>query len=1179
MTLRQILIGAGIAAVISHPGSVEATPAYQTSGPGGGPTPVSQAELPATGDAYPWEGNVQSGSLPAAIVSLNRNLHYVVPIVQWHGNGALRIDIALHYNSKGLPNASISHGWSISADVEAVLDAATGDVLVLCGDGRRIPFIRNIDASFSAPPGVADRLVTTPGGLMFTQGSRDRYSLEAVPGGRFLAKSLSDCFGNTAMFARTLDGRLASITDDSGRSVTFSYTSGRLSGISDPLGRTWQTSYSSAGLQDVQLPGTTAIRALKFTYSPAGDLESITNPTGATHSFVYDAFHGVQEAISPRGGMTRYQRDGNRLLVTNPLGQTRILTFDAQNRLTLDTRPDGTRTAYQWNPLNQLSSSVDARGAIEQSTWDSSGRRLTRILPDNRRLSVLNDSSGNPIQLTLASGRLLRFTNGSAGERTSMTLPGGQRESYSYDLLGNMIRKVTPLGNTTAATYDIHGNAIRLTDPNGGVTTAAYDALGRPTEIIDACGRVTRIEYDAAGNVIVIEMPGARRWLVSYDEMGRRTRVTSPDGTSQSYTYDSDGNLTSFFDAAGNVTSYAYDIGGNLVSRVDASGRMTTYSYDSIGRLISHVSPISGVTVYQWSATDELTAITDASGKRVSATYDLCSRQTAVTSSDLSVWARFTFDADDRPTQLVDITGTTKWFYTTNGLPYQVSSPGGMVTHTYDADGRLTGTSFAGKTVRYVPNARGDIARFYAPNGSFASAIRDLDGGLSSVQFPDGRTAHWQRDVNSGDVHKLSVNSPDGSELWSREYTYDAAGRLSAIQSQGASINVSRDLMGNIDQITRNFGANSFSTAMQFDRVGQLSSTSVGITSLPVVTDPQGRPQRVGDWQMTYDVSGNVTQLDNQSGGIGYRLQWDAYGQLIGINESGTGSRNVTLQYSGTGQWTGVNGAQSAVLDSGSHTPVLGASTPNWYTDDQLQFNIDGAGVYRFQIPDPVGNLVAIDDTHAAQNVTTSLPAQHAAFGGRQAPFGLPFIRFGARWVFLGTGMFVSPDPIDSDLSGYAYADNDAFSSSDPFGLEKLVFTPIGPGIPTRYGGITQGKLQLLDDKGGIRATWPVNTGGFRSKDTRVPPGKPTRLPRGIYDVTFPRRREHPGMVRQGFGFSFNLEPKFPTNRSHIRIHPDGNNPGTEGCIGVMGTRSELEKMYRLLSELVRREDLDLIVK
>jgi YD repeat-containing protein len=1179
MTLQRLLVSLGIAATITAACPTVASVSAQTPVPGPAPTPISFTDLPATGDAYPWEGSIQTGSLPAAIVSLNRNLHYAVPVVQWHGNGSLVIDIALHYNSKGLPNAAISQGWSISGDIEAIQDASSGDVLVLCGDGRRIPFTRNIDASFSAPPGVADRLVATASGLKFTQANRDRYALSALPGGRYLATTLSDAFGNTATFARTQDGRLASVTDDAGRKVSFTYTSGRLSAISDPLGRSWQLAYGLTGLQSVQLPAGDVQRVMQFTYSPAGDLESITDASGATHSFVYDANHAVQEAISPRGGMTRYQRDGNRLLVTNALGHTRALTFDAQNRLTLETRPDGTRTAFQWNAANQLSSSIDARGAVEQSTWDASGRRLTRILPDNRKLTVINDIAGNPLQITLASGRLLKYTHGAFGERTSMTLPGGQKEVYSYDPLGNMTRKVSPLGNANTVVYDTQGNAIKLTDPLGGVTTAGYDVLGRPIEVRDASGRVTRLSYDTAGNVNVIEMPGARRWLVTYDGMGRRKQVVSPDGTSQRYSYDPDGNLTSFIDAAGNTTTYVYDIAGNLVSRVDATGRMTTYTYDSVGHLVSKVSPLSGVTAYQWSPTDELVSILDANGKRMTATYDLCSRQTAITSSDLSVGLRFTFDADDRPTQLVDGTGTTKWLYTANGLPYQVSSPGGVVTHTYDADGRLTGTSYGGKTVRYTPNARGDIARFYAPNGSYASAIRDLDGGMSSVQFPDGRSAYWQRDALSGDVTKLSVRSASGSELWSREYAYDANGRVSGMQSQLASIAVGRDLMGNINQITRAVGGSSSTTSMMFDRIGQLSSIGNGANSTQTVTDAQGRPQRVGDWQIAYDQAGNVTQVDSQVGGSGYRLKWDASGQLIGIAETGGALRNVSLQYNGNGQWTGVNGVQSAALDAASHTPVLGPSNPNWFTDDQLQFSVDGAGIYHFQVPDPVGNLVSIDDINAAQDVITALPAQHAAFGGRSGPMGLPFVRFGARWVFLGTGMFLSPDPIESDLSGYAYADNDAFSSSDPFGLEKLVFTPIGPGIPTRYGGITQGKLQLLDDKGGIRATWPVNTGGFRSDTTRVPPGKPTRLPRGTYDVTFPRRRDHPGMVRQGFGFSFNLEPKFPTNRSLIRIHPDGNNPGTQGCIGVMGTRSELEKMYRLLSELVRKEDLDLIVK
>lgn len=48
------------------------------------------------------------------------------------------------------------------------------------------------------------------------------------------------------------------------------------------------------------------------------------------------------------------------------------------------------------------------------------------------------------------------------------------------------------------------------------------------------------------------------------------------------------------------------------------------------------------------------------------------------------------------------------------------------------------------------------------------------------------------------------------------------------------------------------------------------------------------------------------------------------------------------------------------------------------------------------------------------------------------------------------------------------------------------------------------------------------------------------------------------GMNHDGVGFSFNLNPRFKTNRSDLRIHPDGNNEGTLGCIGLSGNRDIL---------------------
>ena len=41
------------------------------------------------------------------------------------------------------------------------------------------------------------------------------------------------------------------------------------------------------------------------------------------------------------------------------------------------------------------------------------------------------------------------------------------------------------------------------------------------------------------------------------------------------------------------------------------------------------------------------------------------------------------------------------------------------------------------------------------------------------------------------------------------------------------------------------------------------------------------------------------------------------------------------------------------------------------------------------------------------------------------------------------------------------------------------------------------------------------------------------------------------GINRDGVGFSFNLNPLFDTGRTLLRIHPDGNNEGTLGCIGM----------------------------
>ena len=62
------------------------------------------------------------------------------------------------------------------------------------------------------------------------------------------------------------------------------------------------------------------------------------------------------------------------------------------------------------------------------------------------------------------------------------------------------------------------------------------------------------------------------------------------------------------------------------------------------------------------------------------------------------------------------------------------------------------------------------------------------------------------------------------------------------------------------------------------------------------------------------------------------------------------------------------------------------------------------------------------------------------------------------------------------------------------------------------------------------------------------------------------------GMNRDGVGFSYNLNPQFKTSRSLLRIHPDGNNEGTLGCIGLSGDSQNLSEFTQTLNKYLQNQ-------
>src|SRR5262245_15852974 len=76
--------------------------------------------------------------------------------------------------------------------------------------------------------------------------------------------------------------------------------------------------------------------------------------------------------------------------------------------------------------------------------------------------------------------------------------------------------------------------------------------------------------------------------------------------------------------------------------------------------------------------------------------------------------------------------------------------------------------------------------------------------------------------------------------------------------------------------------------------------------------------------------------------------------------------------------------------------------------------------------------------------------------------------------------------------------------------------------------------------------------------------------PAGRYSASNFRKRTDAAMVRDGLGFSVDLSDKWHTalerTRSLLRIHHDGNLPGTQGCVGII---SNVKECHDFLQEML----------
>jgi RHS repeat-associated protein len=365
-------------------------------------------------------------------------------------------------------------------------------------------------------------------------------------------------------------GNLASMTDASGHSTTYGYdAAGRMTNRTDALGGQLIWRYDEVGNRTSQRNRTDPVptNSLQWAYDAAGRMTSRT-ANGVTTTYTYDA--GGNKLTATTGTMTitaTYDRLNRVLTVddddadttpdtrytysltspswTDPTGSYSA-TLDAFDRPVAMTDPVSASTwSWTYGAAGQVKDATQGNGNMVASTFDATGRELTRTTADNGTTRAAYEWAYNRAGLVLTEDSQV------TGD------PSNGTTAYGYDPLG----RLTSSGST-GYTWDAATNRT-----GSGSSTTAFDAANRPTS-----GTSPTASYQSDADGQLTARPGQ---TMAWDHLGRLLSVTTASGTT-TYTYDPLDRLRTVTDPGGTVTRFRYTgLTTSAAQLLDGAGTVT----------------------------------------------------------------------------------------------------------------------------------------------------------------------------------------------------------------------------------------------------------------------------------------------------------------------------------------------------------------------------------------------------------------------------------------------------------------------------------------------------------------------------------------------------------------------------------------------------------------------------
>jgi RHS repeat-associated protein len=896
--------------------------------------------------------------------------------------------------------------------------------------------IRRIRSVFPGGTGSHEIAVPSEDGsqvYIFTPTGRHLRTLNALTGamvyefayddhGRLL--SVTDGDGNLTTVTRDAYGNPTGVVAPFGQVTTFTRdANGYLASVANPANETIQMGYTADGLMT--------------SYRDAGD---------NLHTFEYDPLGRLVKDLDPASGFKQLARvEGSgayTVTVSTALGlatQYRVETLPTGTERHVNTYPDGLQAEFERRTDGTTFSR--APDGTTSSQVLGPDPRWGMLAPVVQQMTTTTPG-GLKFNLKVARTATLADTADpfSLITQTETVSINGRPYTSTYTAATRTWVEETPAGRVVTTTIDAQGRVVY--EQVAGLAPAAYsyDSRGRLITATLGSGaeaRTVTFAYDSAGYLASVTDPLNRTASFEYDRAGRITRQALPDGRVISFTYDLNGNLASL--APPGRPAHAFDYTPvDLVSRyrppdVNPGGDDTLYTYNP-DRQATRITRPDGQTIGAgYDSAGRLNALTIARGV-LGLTYDASTGNLASIQAPGGIGLAYAYDGslNTGTAWSGPITGTTVYTYDNNlRLAASEVNAAGVIAYQYDSDSLLTQSGALAlkrdpQTGLLLGSALGNVTDTLTYNG-FGEAI-GYNAAYSSTRLLD---VQYTRDRLGRITAK--TETIDGLTT-SYRYTYDLAGRLTGVMSNGVTI-----------------------ATYAYDSNGNRLTYTSGSGTVNGTYDAQDRLLRYGTTTYTYTANGEL--LSKTNGAQTTTYQYDALGNLLA----------VTLP----------NGTQIEYLVDGQNRRVgkrvNGVLTLGLVYDDQLRpaAQLDGKGnvvsrfVYatRVNVPDymikgGVTYRLILDHLGSPRLVVSMATGQivqrmdYDEFGrvlldtnpGFQ-PFGFAgglydhdtgLVRFGARDYDAGTGRWMAKDPLrfyGRQANLYVYILNDPMNHIDPSGL------------------------------------------------------------------------------------------------------------------------------------------------